>query len=90
MRAAETGRDRQAALEKVRKAFYTGKVAKQIVNWVKDGGGWMTTDDLKNFRNEVYLAPSYKFKGWEIFTGSIYSQGPVMLQSLSILDGFDI
>ena len=90
MRAAETGTDRISALEKVRKAFYTGKVAKQIVNWVKNGGGWMTTDDLKNFRNEVYLAPSYKFKGWEIFTGSIYSQGPVMLQSLSILDGFDI
>ena len=88
--SSETGKSRKAALEKTRKAFYSGKVAKKIVNWVKSGGGWMTIEDLENFRNEVYLAPSYKFEGWDVYTGDIYCQGPVILQSLSILKGFDL
>ena len=50
----------------------------------------MTVNDLKSFRNEVYLAPSYKYGGWDVYTGDIYCQGPVLLQSLSILKGFNL
>ena len=52
----ETGRDRKRALEKVRKAFYNGKVARQIVKWVTDDNGWMTEEDLQNFKkNSIKL-----------------------------------
>ena len=90
LKSSENGESRKVALENTRKAFYSGDVAKEIVKWVNKGGGWMTINDLRSFRNEVYLAPSYKYGGWDVYTGDIYCQGPVLLQSLSILKGFNL
>ncbi len=87
--AAERGATRAEALEAVRKTFYEGEVAERMVAWVKAGGGWMTLADLASFRNEVLLAKSYDYHGWRVFTGGTYSQAPVILQTLSVLAGFD-
>jgi len=86
--AAEKGASREEALENVRKSFYEGDIAEKIVRWVKENGGWMTLDDLADFRNEVALAKYYDYRGWRMFAGDIYCQGPVILQTLSILAGF--
>lgn len=88
--AAERGAKRTEALEAVRKAFYEGEVAERIVDWVKEGGGWMTLADLAGFRNEVTPAKAYDYRGWRMFTGGTYSQAPVILQTLSVLAGFDL
>lgn len=88
--AAERGAERTEALEAVRKAFYEGEVAERIVAWVREGGGWMTLDDLASFRNEVAPAKRYDYRGWRMFTGGTYSQAPVILQTLSVLAGFDL
>jgi len=86
--AAEKGASREEALENVRKSFYEGDIAEKIVRWVKENGGWMTLDDLADFRNEVALAKYYDYRDWRMFAGDIYCQGPVILQTLSILAGF--
>lgn len=88
--AAERGATRGEALEAVRKAFYEGETAERIVAWVKAGGGWMTLSDLAEFRNEVMPAKSCDYRGWRMFTGGTYSQAPVILQTLSVLAGFDL
>lgn len=87
--AAEKGANREQALEAARKAFYEGEVAERIVAWVNGNGGWMTLQDLAGFRNEVAPAKSYDYRGWRMFTGGTYSQAPVILQTLSVLAGFD-
>jgi gamma-glutamyltranspeptidase/glutathione hydrolase len=50
----------------------------------------MNRADLANFRCEVQAAPHYRYFGWNIHIGDMYCQGPVLLQALSILEGFDI
>lgn len=88
--AAEKGGSRAEALEAVRRAFYEGEVAERIVRWVQEGGGWMTLADLAGFRNEAAPAKSYEYRGWRMFTGDMHCQGPVILQALSVLAGFDL
>lgn len=88
--AAERGARRTEALEAVRREFYEGEVAERIVAWVREGGGWMTLADLAEFRNEVAPAKCYDYRGWRMFTGGTYSQAPVILQTLSVLAGFDL
>ena len=88
--AAEKGASRTDALEAVRRAFYEGEVAEKIVRWVNEGGGWMTLADLAGFRNDVVPAKHYDYRGWRMFTGDMHCQGPVILQALSVLAGFDL
>lgn len=90
LRDAETGASREEALENVRRCFYEGEIAERIVRWVTEGGGWMTMDDLRSFRNEVAQAKSHDYRGWRVSTGGAYCQGPVVLAALSLLAGFDL
>ena len=88
--AAEKGSSRQGALENVRKTFYEGEIAEQIVAWVRQGGGWMSLPDLAEFRNEVTKAKHTDYAGWRVYTGDVYAQGPVILQTLSVLAGVNL
>ncbi|WP_051332615.1 gamma-glutamyltransferase family protein [Cucumibacter marinus] len=90
MVAAEKGKDRAQALEAVRRVFYEGETAEKIVRWVNDDGGWMTLEDLSGFRNEVKPARYADYGGWRVFTGDMYCQAPVILQTLAVLAGFDL
>ncbi|UCC74429.1 MAG: gamma-glutamyltransferase [Gemmatimonadota bacterium] len=90
MAAAERGVNRDEALENVRQAFYRGEVAEQIVRFNQQGGGWLTLEDLAEFRCEVAPAPYVDYHGYRVHTTGPYSQGPAMLQALAILAGFDL
>ena len=88
--ASEIGSDREDALENARAAFYEGDIARKVVDWVQGGGGWMTLEDVRDFRNEVAVAQTCRYRGWDVYTGDIYCQGPVLLQALAILSEFDL
>lgn len=90
MADAETGPDRATALENARSSFYTGEIARQIVEAVRADGGWLTLADLAEFRSEVSLAPAYDYRGYRVHTTDTWSQGPVLLQALAILAGIDL
>ncbi len=87
---AEVGRDRVSALEQVRRAFYEGMPAERVVSFVSAEGGWLTRDDLGAFRNEVTSALSRQYARYRVYTSGFWSQGPVLLQALALLDGFDL
>ncbi|GIS89961.1 MAG: hypothetical protein CM1200mP20_00020 [Pseudomonadota bacterium] len=50
----------------------------------------MTLEDMRDFRNEVAVAQTCRYRGWDVYTGDIYCQGPVLLQALAILSEFDL
>jgi gamma-glutamyltranspeptidase/glutathione hydrolase len=87
---AESGADRSTALESARRAFYEGEIAQTIVEFVHQDGGWLRLDDLAGFRTEVALAVAREYAGWRVHTTDTWSQGPVLLQALAILEGFDL
>jgi len=81
---------RKAGLAAARDAFYRGDIAASIVRFHEDNGGLMTRDDLAGFR--VALEPPVKtrFGGIDVFGCGPWCQGPMLLQELNLLDGFDL
>ncbi|MBY0336011.1 MAG: gamma-glutamyltransferase family protein [Acetobacteraceae bacterium] len=84
--ARARGGDRVAGLEAARAAFYTGDIARMIVTFHEQEGGWVTAADLANYHSEVERPPSVRFAGAEVFTCGPWCQGPVLGQALNLLD----
>jgi gamma-glutamyltranspeptidase / glutathione hydrolase len=84
------GRGRHAALEAVRDYFYRGPLAKRFCDAVEKAGGLLRASDLASFHAEVDQPAKIEYRGYEIYKVGFWSQGPVMLQTLSLLEGFDL
>jgi gamma-glutamyltranspeptidase/glutathione hydrolase len=81
---------RQAKLQAVRDLFYRGSLAKKMAAYHEQNGGLITYDDLKNFRAEKDTPRSVTYRGYEVLKPGFWTQGPVMLQALNILEGYDL
>jgi gamma-glutamyltranspeptidase / glutathione hydrolase len=70
--------------------FYKGDVAKRISAFSEANGGFIRYNDMQGFRAETDSPRSITYRGYEIYKPGFWSQGPVMLQALAILEGFDL
>jgi gamma-glutamyltranspeptidase/glutathione hydrolase len=89
-KAAAAKGGRKAGLQAARDAFYKGDIAKAIVAFHKQNGGWIREDDLSEFRVEVEKPMSVTYGGAEIFTCGPWCQGPVLGQTFAMLEGMDL
>src|SRR5256885_2065971 len=87
---AAAGRGREAGLEAARDAFYRGDIAKKIVAFMKAEGGLLSAEDLANYHSPVGPAERRRFGDLEVFTCGAWCQGPVLLQTLALLEGTDV
>lgn len=87
---AETGPTREAALDAVHDAFYTGDIAATIARHAAEHDGWLTTDDLAGFDAEIEPAVGRRVGDWTVWTPTTWCQGPALLQALAILAGDDL
>jgi gamma-glutamyltranspeptidase/glutathione hydrolase len=81
---------RLAGLAAARAAFYRGDIAQKIVAYHKENDGWLREDDLAEFRVDVETPLSARFGDVTVFGCRPWCQGPVLLQTLKILDGIDL
>lgn len=86
--AARAGR--RAGLDAARAAFYRGEIAERIVRFHEENGGWLTRQDLASFRVEVEPALTVEYQGLEVHGCGFWCQGPVLLQTLKILEKFNL
>ena len=84
------GQGREAALQAARDFFYQGEIAEEIVRFVQGEGGFLTMDDMAEFSVGVDIPPSIDYKGIQVYACGPWCQGPVNLQALQILEGFDL
>ncbi|MCG6558483.1 gamma-glutamyltransferase family protein [Ruegeria sp. 1NDH52C] len=97
---AETARGREAQIEAARAAFYRGFVAESIDRYLRHacvmdaaGGrrkGVLTGEDMANWQASYEAPISTRYKDWTVWKGGPWTQGPALLQSLHLLDGFDL
>jgi gamma-glutamyltranspeptidase/glutathione hydrolase len=87
-RAASQGRT--AGLKAAYEAFYAGDIARQIATFVQRHGGLLDSDDLAAFETKVETPVSVNYRGYEVFKCGPWSQGPVFLQQLRLLEGYDL
>ncbi|MBT8377674.1 MAG: gamma-glutamyltransferase family protein [Ignavibacteria bacterium] len=70
--------------------FYSGKIAKLISKDIKENGGWITIEDLKNLPEPKEQKPiKGYYRGYEIYTMPPPGGGWVIIQALNILEQYD-
>ncbi|MDX2030894.1 MAG: gamma-glutamyltransferase family protein [Blastocatellia bacterium] len=83
-------RGRHAALEAVRDYFYRGPLAKRYCDAIAQAGGLMRPADMAAFRAEIDTPARSLFHGYEVYKVGFWSQGPVMLQALNLIEKDDL
>lgn len=86
----KTRGNRAKKIRAVHEYFYSGALAKQIADFSEANGGYIRLDDMRKFRAESDAPRSIRYRGYEIYKPGFWTQGPVMLQALAILEGFDL
>jgi gamma-glutamyltranspeptidase/glutathione hydrolase len=84
------GKGRAAAIMEARDLFYKGDVAEKIARFSREQGGFLDYDDMANFSVGIEPAVSTSYRGYEVFTCGPWCQGPVLAQTLNILENFDL
>ena len=84
------GKSRKDAILAAYGRFYTGDIAQEFVRGVREEGGLITLEDLAAWRVKLEEPLSTTYKDIEVFKLQPWQQGPVLLQSLNILEGFDL
>ena len=95
---AKSGREEQ--VQAARDAYYRGFVAEAIDRYVRTAEvmdasgqrhkGVLTADDMAGWEATIEAPQTYDYHGWTIAKTAAWGQGPVLLQSLALLKGFDI
>lgn len=96
---AEAAPGRETGIERARRAFYNGFVAEVIERFVAhpaldvSGGrhaGLITADDLVRWSATYEVPVTRDYRGMTVCKCGPWSQGPVLLQMLGLLEGFNI
>lgn len=71
--------------------FYKGDIAEAIVHDIEENGGFITMNDMANYKPNISEPPSTSYRDYEVFSGSPdCSGGRFVLQCLNILENFDL
>lgn len=85
---ARAGGNRIAGIDAVRDYFYRGDVARKIDVFSKASGGLLRYEDMAAFKLQVEEPVSTTYRGFRVYKSGFWSQGPAMLETLNILDGY--
>jgi gamma-glutamyltranspeptidase/glutathione hydrolase len=98
--AESAGSDRVAQIERARKAWSQGFVAEAIDKFCRtqevmdvSGSphrGVLSADDMARWQPTVEAPLTYDYGRYTVCKAGVWSQGPVMLQQLALLKGFDL
>ena len=89
-RALKRGASRKAAIQAAYDLFYKGELGAEFAAAVQRQGGLITAADLASWQVKIEAPRSTSYRGIEVYKLDTWVQGPVMLQALNILEGFDL
>jgi gamma-glutamyltranspeptidase/glutathione hydrolase len=80
------GSDRKAGLRAAHDAFYIGDIAREIAAFQKREGGYLTMQDLAEYRSPIEPVVRRAWRGHEVITCGPWCQGPALLEALALLE----
>jgi len=83
-------KNRVTAIRAGRDAFYKGDIARRIAAADHAAGGVFAYDDLASFHGTIEKPTTASFHGYDVYKAAPWNQGPVLLQTLNILEGVDL
>jgi gamma-glutamyltranspeptidase/glutathione hydrolase len=97
-RAGRSGRE--AGLRAARDYFYLGPIAEETVNFLqtfkcrdvygKEHNGLLSLEDFAEYHARFEEPVTVEYRGFDVYKCGPWTQGPVLLQQLNLLEGFDL
>jgi len=88
--ARDAGKSRKQAIYAAYDRFYKGDIAEEIARSTQEQGGLITRDDLARWEVKIEQPVTTEYHGYQVHKLTTWTQGPVLLQTLNILEGFDL
>jgi gamma-glutamyltranspeptidase/glutathione hydrolase len=98
--AEAAGGDRDDTVDAAIRVFYEGFIAEEIDRFCRETqwldasgevhGGLLAGDDMAAWRASVEAPATYDYAGYTVCKPGVWSQGPVFLQQLALLQGYDV
>jgi len=89
-RALADGASREVAIMAAYDRFYRGDIAEEYVRGAREQGSSVTMADLDGWRVHIEEPVMTTYKGIDVYKLQPWVQGPVMNQTLNILENFDL
>ena len=83
-------RGRRVALAAARDRFYKGDIAREMVRFLREHETPFEAADFAEFYARVEEPASITYRGYTVYKQGFNSQGPSLLQTLNILENFDL
>ncbi|MBS0639573.1 MAG: gamma-glutamyltransferase [Proteobacteria bacterium] len=80
------GADREAGLKAAHDAFYRGDIAHEIVKFQQQEGGYLSMQDLAEYRSAIEPVVRRRWRGHELITCGAWCQGPALQQALALVE----
>ena len=87
---AEGGGDRSRGLRLASDYFYRGPLARELALWSEQHGGLIRYEDLATHVTRIEEPLAVDYRGHTVFKCGAWTQGPYLLQTLRLLEGFDL
>ncbi len=88
--ALKKGKSRKEAIYAAYDRFYKGDIAKEIARGAQEQGGLITEQDLANWKVITEEPLMVNYKGIDVYKMQQWTQGPVLLQALNMLENLDL
>jgi gamma-glutamyltranspeptidase/glutathione hydrolase len=80
------GVDRAAGLDAAHHAFYRGDIAREIVRFQEQEGGYLSMDDMAVYSSAIEPVVRRSWRGHELLTCGAWCQGPALQQALALVE----
>jgi len=87
---AAKGKGRAAGIAAARDRFYKGDIAREMVAFLQKHETPFDLSDFAEFFAKVEQPSTTTYRGYQVYKHSFGSQGPVLLETLNILEQFDL
>jgi gamma-glutamyltranspeptidase/glutathione hydrolase len=72
------------------RAFYEGEIGRELVRAVRERGGVLAESDLADYQANILPVLRGRFRGYDLLAVPVPSPGLTTVESLQILEGFDL
>src|SRR6185503_14087947 len=87
---AAKGKGRAAAIAAARDRFYKGDIAAEMVAFLQKHGAPFDASDFSEYYARIEEPAKTTYRGYTVYKHGFGSQGPTLLQTLNILENFDL
>ncbi len=81
---------REEKIKAARDRFYKGDIADELHNYYISSGGFLRKSDLEAHETIIEDPVTIRYRGYDVYKCNTWTQGPVLLQSLKLLENYDL